>query len=264
MKNTSVDIIVRVILLILFLIAVFLFKEQTYAGRFVSLVFQSITVVAIFAYMLIVRPRILKDEKNLEIATQPQKAPIGIRLLKLSVIFFIVGILFALGSFVLLFFDPSLYSSIIKTFGTKSHGFDSSCMGLIVPEINLNSRSYPPEMTVYCLDFVKIFIVMIAVTLAIFIMYEFRNKPRVIATVFLLVMAAYFAWSFLGILLNPPATAPSCKLPTGFVCVNYTLHRTGELDFDVGQGTGHSVKITGFTCAQNYSQDHQHTANINN
>lgn len=32
----------------------------------------------------------------------------------------------------------------------------------------------------------------------------------------------------------------------------------------MGQGTGHSVKISGFTCAQNYSQDYQHTAGINN
>lgn len=178
MKNTTIDIIVRVILLILFLVAVFLFKEQTYGAQFVSLIFQLITVVAIFAYMLIVRPRILKSEKNLEMSTQPQKAPIGIQFLKLSIIFFIVGFLFALGSFALLFFDPSLYSSLIKTFGTKSYGFDSFCMGLIAPEINLNSRSYPPEMTVYCLDLVKIFAVIIAVTLAIFILYEFRNKPQ--------------------------------------------------------------------------------------
>jgi uncharacterized membrane protein len=89
---------------------------------------------------------------------------------------------FTLGSLVLLLFEPSLYSSLIKTFGTKfytSEGY--SCIGLVLPDTPFNAMAIPlgdMGIAFYCLDLMHILTFVLLVTLFVFFIFEFRKKSQ--------------------------------------------------------------------------------------
>lgn len=64
--------------------------------------------------------------------------------------------------------------------------------------------------------------------------------------------------------LNPSGGAMQCTLPPGFNCTAYKLHAgSGELDLNISQAIGHTIKITGLACTGNSSANYTGTA-INN
>jgi hypothetical protein len=72
----------------------------------------------------------------------------------------------------------------------------------------------------------------------------------------LIIMVVLAVLFYLGV-LNPGGLTPTqCTFPAGFTCVTNKLYATtGKLYLVVGQGTGHSIMVTGINCTQNTSTD---------
>jgi hypothetical protein len=74
----------------------------------------------------------------------------------------------------------------------------------------------------------------------------------VIFVVFCIVLIVLFVVAplfYLGIF--NPSTPRQCTFAGGFTCMAYKLHAgTGELDFVLGQETGHTIQITDIQCTQ--------------
>jgi hypothetical protein len=70
----------------------------------------------------------------------------------------------------------------------------------------------------------------------------------VVVLIFLGIIGIPMIFYLLG--LSNPSTAPrQCTMPPGLSCVSYKLHaNSGELDLNIGQGTGHTMNITGVAC----------------
>jgi len=90
----------------------------------------------------------------------------------------------------------------------------------------------------------------------------------VIVGLILLVLASPFIFAFLAgvFYMGGSNHIPSqCTLTPGFTCVSYKLHaNTGELDLIIGQGTGHTINVTGISCTQDASSDYMNENSINN
>jgi hypothetical protein len=167
-------------LLIFLLISTFLLIASLWVKN--SLDISILTFSTIFLAMIWHFVRARASLEKLEKAAKTQKTAIGIRLFKLSLIFATVAVLFTLGSLVLLLFEPSLYSSLIKTFGTKfytSEGY--SCIGLVLPDTPFNAMAIPlgdMGIAFYCLDLMHILTFVLLVTLFVFFIFEFRKKSQ--------------------------------------------------------------------------------------
>lgn len=57
-------------------------------------------------------------------------------------------------------------------------------------------------------------------------------------------------------ILNPPCP-PQCAFPAGLACVNVEIYQNGELDLTLGQGTGHTINITGVACSDNMTSGYR-------
>jgi hypothetical protein len=188
MKKGPLDILAIVLLVIL--------AYAVYTSRFgfgVGIPFNTIKsmdilllILAFMGYISILRPRIPAD-KNLQTNVKPQKNPIVTSALKLCAIFTIFGVVLALGVFLLYSLSPShlsieytnspsIYSTIVKTFGTQISLCCSSCFGFYTI---LSNGSYAnPEPILYCLDFTNILIALILLAVLTFALSEFINKSR--------------------------------------------------------------------------------------
>ncbi|MEM3555855.1 MAG: hypothetical protein QXF56_04015 [Candidatus Micrarchaeia archaeon] len=69
----------------------------------------------------------------------------------------------------------------------------------------------------------------------------------------LIIMVVLAVLFYLGV-LTPPVPS-QCTFPAGITCTTTKLHAgSGHLTLEIGQGTGHSITVTGVTCTQNTSQ----------
>jgi len=93
----------------------------------------------------------------------------------------------------------------------------------------------------------KKWIFLIAVALLVFV---FLCIVTLVVLVFFGIISIPAIFYLLGV-SNASSSLRQCTFSPGFTCVTYKLHAgTGELDLDLGQGTGHKIQITNLACTQ--------------
>lgn len=69
----------------------------------------------------------------------------------------------------------------------------------------------------------------------------------------LIIMVVLAVLFYLGVL--SPVVPSQCTFAAGITCTTTKLHvADGRLTLEIGQGTGHTINVTGVTCTQNTSQ----------
>jgi len=105
-------------------------------------------------------------------------------------------------------------------------------------------------------------LLMISSLIAVVISMKLKLNSRELFTVLSFLIIFWFVITNLGE-LSPPCPA-QCTFPAGIACVNYQLDANGELNLTIGQGTGHTIKITGVACAEYTNSTYDINTSINN
>ena len=82
-------------------------------------------------------------------------------------------------------------------------------------------------------------------------------KSIALLSIFLIFSVILEYLGFYSSIIKPGLGGPAqCIFPAGFTCVTYKLQAlTGKLYLVVGQGIGHTIRVTGINCTQDTSAD---------
>ena len=100
-------------------------------------------------------------------------------------------------------------------------------------------------------------LVIVAITLLrfLFIMKQKSNVSRIINEVVIVAGVFVFIWIFY-MPHGGPSNLDQCAFQAGISCITNRLSaNNGRLTLQIGQGTGHQIRINGVVCTQNTSSD---------
>jgi len=115
-------------------------------------------------------------------------------------------------------------------------------------------------ITVFMILPIPAFLVLIFGFVALMSQFIDRKKSLIrIAMELAIFLSAFLVIGTAMLYLTTPNLLPpsQCTFPAGITCTTTKLHAvSGQLTLEIGQGTGHTIRVTGITCTQNTSRDY--------